>query len=273
LDGFPNGRVGPFVLRFGFMTQAQEDAERCGLIPEENPPDFVAKHLSAYAWMRLQIGGMKVLDVGFGDGYGAAYLAEVAREVVGIDVVAGNIPWAQKKYPKPNLIFLHFDGRKIPFPDGTFDAAGAFQVIEHIPEPQIVPWLCEIKRVLKDGGTLYVSTLNVEHARKPGRPYEKLIYHEKEFTAPELEEVLRSVFHEVCLYGLHPTWKHRFFMRLKKWGLREHLPKPINFVKRYYDSITIRDFVVRKDRTRHAMDLIAVCKKGRNAFTLTPSNT
>jgi len=243
------------------MTQAQEDAERCGLIPEENAADFVAKHLSAYAFMRPRVAGKKVLEVGFGDGYGAVYLAEAAREIVGIDIVAGNVPHAQEKYRMPNLTFRHFDGLHIPFPDETFDAAGAFQVIEHIPEPQIVPWLTEIKRVLKQGGTLYVSTLNLEHAQKPGQPYEKLTYHEKEFTAPELERDLRKVFEKVSLYGLHPTWKHRFFMRLKKWGFRKHLPKPINVVDHYYNSMTVRDFVVRQDGVRRSVDLIAVCEK------------
>ncbi len=242
------------------MTQAQTDAERCGLIPEENPASFVAQHMSAYAFMRPRAAGEKMLEVGFGDGYGAAYLAEGAKEVVGVDIVQGNIPRAAAKYQRPNLTFRHFDGLHIPFPDGSFGAAGSFQVIEHIPEPQIVPWLIEIKRVLKPGGRFYVSTLNLEHAQKPGRPYEKLIYHEKEFTASELEAVLSRVFGKVSLYGLHPTLTHRFFLRLKKWGLRESLPKPINPVDRYFNRMTVRDFVVNPSCNRRSVDLIAVCE-------------
>lgn len=234
------------------MTQAQTQAERCGLVPEENEPEFFAQHLSAYAFMRPHIGGQKVLEIGFGDGYGAAYLAEAAREVTGVDIVAGNIPAAQAKYRNPQLKFLHFDGTCIPFPDGTFDAAGSFQVIEHVPEPQIVPWLAEIRRVLKPGGRFFVSTLNLEHNQKPGKPYQKLIYHEKEFTAPELEALLKKVFGKVSLYGLHPTLKQRLFRRMKKWGLK---------LDGYYRSITVRDFKTSPRNVRKSIDLLAICEK------------
>lgn len=243
------------------MTQAQENAEECGLIPEENTADFVAKHLFAYAFMRSRVAGKSVLEVGFGDGYGAAYVAEAAEKVVGIDIAERNIPRAQEKYRMPNLTFQHFDGLHIPYPDETFDAAGTFQVIEHVPEHRIPLWLAEIKRVLKRKGVLYVSTLNLEHAKKPGQPYQKLIYHEKEFTAPELEKDLGRVFESVCIHGLHPTLKHRFFLRLKKWGLRKCLPKAINVVDRYFSRVTIRDFTVRQAGLRHCLDLIAVCRK------------
>ena len=233
------------------MTQAQSDTEQCGLIPEENNPWFFAQHLSAYAFARPEAAGKKVLEVGFGDGYGAAYLAEQAREVTAVDVVAGNIPRARAKYPRHNLAFREFDGRKLPFPDGSFDLACTFQVIEHIPEPQILPWVKELHRVLQSGGRLFVSTLNLDHARKPGKPYEKLVYHEKEFTAPGLEELLRQAFPRVSLYGLHPSPAHKAFRRLKKWGLR---------VDGYFRRVTFHDYVVTP-RTSACWDLIAVCER------------
>ena len=234
------------------MTQAQTDAELCGLIPEENDPGFVAQHLSAYAFIRPQLAGKRGLEVGFGDGYGSAYLAEWAAEVVGVDIITGNAPRAQAKYPKSNLIFRHFDGTCLPFPDETFDAAVSCQVIEHVPEPQLPAWLFEIRRVLKPGGQLFVSTLNLDHAMKPGKPYQKLIYHEKEFTAPELEGLLKQVFPVVTLYGLHPSLKQRFFRRLKRWGF---------LVRSYFSRMTVRDFVVRQSDLCRSMDLFALCIK------------
>jgi len=172
--------------------------------------------------------------------------------VEAVDIVEGNIPRARKKYRLPNLAFHHFDGLHLPFPDGGFDAAGAFQVIEHVPEPHLVPWLAEIRRVLKPGGKLFVSTLNLEHAMKPGKPYQKLIYHEKEFTGADLKELLGQVFHKVELYGLHPSPKHHLFKRLKKWGLR---------VESFYRNMTPADFVVRETGLTRSLDLIAVCTK------------
>lgn len=78
------------------MTQLQKDAEFCGLLPEEHPPAFLAQHLSVYAFMRPRVFGQNVLEVGFGGGYGTAYLAEAAEEVVGVDIAPGNIPRALK---------------------------------------------------------------------------------------------------------------------------------------------------------------------------------
>lgn len=240
------------------MTQAQADAERCGLIPEEVSAEFYAQHLSAYAFTAPRVKELKMLEVGFGDGYGSAYLARTAAQVHAADVVEGNVPRAQKKYRRPNLSFLHFDGLHLPFPDGEFDAAGSFQVIEHVPEPHLVQWLAEIRRVLKPGGTFYVSTLNLEHAQKPGKPYQKLIYHEKEFTAADLKDLLQQVFPRVEMYGLHPSPKHQLFKRLKKWGLRKWLPGPLNVVDRFYARMTPADFVVRGASS--SLDLIAVCR-------------
>ena len=233
------------------MTQAQQEADLCGMVPEDNPPIFVAQHLSAYAFARPQVAGQRVLEVGFGSGYGTVYLAEQAREVVGVDVVEGNIARAQTSYARANVRYLSFDGRHLPFDDGAFDAACSFQVIEHVPEPQLVAWLTEIRRVLVPGGRFFVSTLNLEHNRKPGRPYEKLPYHEKEFTAPELHELLARVFPHVAMHGLQPTLLHRGVRRLKRWGF---------LIQRFYDRASTADFVVMPRGIRRAIDLIAVCQ-------------
>lgn len=249
------------ILRTGgrqgiLMTQAQLEAEQCGLIPEENNPWFFAQHLSAYAFARPKMTDQSVLEVGFGDGYGAAYLAETARQMTAVDVTDENVPRARAKYPRPNLSFQGFDGLHLPFPENSFDAACSFQVIEHIPEPQMLPCLTEIRRVLKPNGLLFLSTLNLDHSRKPGKPYEKLIYHEKEFTEPELENLLKQVFPRVTLHGLHPTALHKFFRRLKKWHLR---------VDAYFRRITVRDYVVTRTNIRSSWDLIAVCEKWGHA--------
>lgn len=235
------------------MTQAQQDAYLCGVDPDQTDPAFVAQHLSAYAFMRPRVAGARVLEIGFGSGFGTSYLAESAAQVVGVDIAPGNAARARARYGRPNVLYVRFDGRRLPFADATFDAAGTFQVIEHVPEPQLESWLREIRRVLTPRGRLFLSTLNLEHNRKPGRPYEKLPYHEKEFTAAELDALLRRAFPTVALYGLHPTLRHRAVRRLKKWGLT---------LRRFYERASVRDFTVRRSGLRRSMDLIAVCRAG-----------
>ena len=252
------------------MTQAQAQAHTCGLIPEEHDPRFVAQHLSAYALTRPYAAGKRVLEVGFGEGYGSSYLAEVAGEVVGIELAPGNIPRAQAKYPRPNLRFEQMDATHPAFPDGSFDVACSFQVIEHIPEGQLLAYASEIFRVLTPSGLCVISTLNLAHNMKPGKSYQKLIYHEKEFTAPELQALLARVFPVVELYGLHLTWRHRFFQRLKKWGLDRLGPAASNPVAQFFARASVRDFRVLRDVSPAALDLYALCRK-QPASTITKS--
>jgi len=47
------------------------------------------------------------------------------------------------------------DLREIPVEDSRFDVVVCTQVLEHVPEPAAV--LLELRRVLKDGGTLYLT--------------------------------------------------------------------------------------------------------------------
>lgn len=45
----------------------------------------------------------------------------------------------------------------LPWPDGTFDGAVAMHVLMMVPWPDLVPWLVEVRRVLKPGGVLRLS--------------------------------------------------------------------------------------------------------------------
>jgi len=225
------------------------------MIPEDNPPEFFAKHLSAYHFMKPSVKGKTVLEVGFGDGYGMAYLADTAKEVTGIDIAAPNIPLAMAKYPLKNLRFLHYDGFHFPFADAMFDIVGSFQVIEHIPEDKLLDWLRQIKRVLKKDGFFCVSTLNLKNAQKPGVVYSKNVDHHKEFYAHELKSLLERVFGQVSMHGLRYTSKHRAFKRLKKWGF-SGLP----FVRRHFESTSVGDFWVSSRGVDTSIDLIAVSR-------------
>ena len=51
-----------------------------------------------------------------------------------------------------------YDGRQIPFPNGTFQAVGAFNVLEHVEDP--VSFLDEMSRVLRPGGRMVISSPN-----------------------------------------------------------------------------------------------------------------
>lgn len=51
---------------------------------------------------------------------------------------------------------VFWDGKTLPFDDNSFDACVSFEVFEHVFEPEIV--LAELRRVLKPGGALVITT-------------------------------------------------------------------------------------------------------------------
>ena len=243
------------------MPHVQMGLAREWIVPEETDARFVSQHLAAYAFAKPFVQGKRVLEIGFGDGYGSNDLADVASEVTGIDREANKISRARQKYPRPNLRFLEMDATQLRFPDSSFEAVCSFQVIEHIPEALLQQCLSEIRRVLTPQGVLCVSTLNLEHNMKPGRPYEKLCFHEKEFTGPELRALLLHVFPSVELHGLYLTRRHRLFQRLKKWGLMKLGPAHLNPVARFYSRVPVNAFRTKPRIAPDALDLLAVCRK------------
>lgn len=235
--------------------------EETRIIPEEIPQKFYIEHLMPYDFMvKRGIINKQILEVGCGDGYGSAYLAKIADKVTGVDYEEEIIFPAQNKYKAPNLNFLCMDATKLHFEDNTFDLVCSLQVIEHIPEDKILLYLSEIKRVLKKGGEFYLSTLNLIHSIKSPKTYKKNPAHCKEFRLPELKELLLKVFPVIEIYGLHLTAKHNFFLRLKKIGIFNFLPKAISPVTKFYNQITTADFQITTSNLTKAIDFICVCK-------------
>jgi len=88
--------------------------------------------------------GMRILDLGCGDGWFTKYLISKGYDCVGVDT---NI---ENKHP-----FYRGTADKIPFSDKYFDCIIMFEVIEHI-QPSCYN---EINRVLKEHGKLVISTI------------------------------------------------------------------------------------------------------------------
>jgi SAM-dependent methyltransferase len=94
------------------------------------------------------------LEVGCGNGY---VLAAVAADrpgmlVTGSDLSQAGLANAARRAPGAAL--LQADARDLPFED-AFDVAGAFDVIEHVPQDDAV--LAALRRAVKPGGGVIVT--------------------------------------------------------------------------------------------------------------------
>jgi len=104
---------------------------------------------------RAAIVPRRVLDFGAGVGYSVPFFARhlPAARLTCLDVSRKSLDVGVAQHGGA-ADFEHFDGREIPFEDGTFDAALASCVFHHIPHVEHVALLGEIRRVLRPGGSL-----------------------------------------------------------------------------------------------------------------------
>jgi len=139
-----------------------------------------------------------VCDVGSGSGLGTAILAQEARSVTGVEIVPRGYEFARKCFPLKNVRFLCGDIKDSSLPDAGFDIIAAIEIIEHVKDYQKV--LSQLRRILKDPGTLYISSPNRNSrggAQSEGPPGN--IRHVREWTAGEFRDVLLSYFGDVRL--------------------------------------------------------------------------
>jgi 2-polyprenyl-3-methyl-5-hydroxy-6-metoxy-1,4-benzoquinol methylase len=117
-----------------------------------DPADFSARRRFLLEHVRA---GMRVLDVGCGEGRFAAELAGAGAAVVGLDVAEEPLRRARLHHPELDLQLVEGEG-SWPLPDAAFDLVWAGEVIEHVADT--AGWLSEVRRVLRSGGSLLLST-------------------------------------------------------------------------------------------------------------------
>lgn len=96
----------------------------------------------------------RVLEVGAGIGVQAAMLADFGCDVTALEVASDNETWneyqANSVYP---LTF--YDGKVLPFEDGSFDKIFSASVLEHVGDVQGL--LMECRRVLAPRGRMVMA--------------------------------------------------------------------------------------------------------------------
>jgi len=106
----------------------------------------------------------RVLDIGCAYGY-LLKRFEKNFDLYGLDVSEYAIEKARKKIPGANLLVRDIE-KKLPYPDNYFDIILMIDILEHIRKEKHFEILAEVRRCLKGGGVLYVSTPNKNIIRK-----------------------------------------------------------------------------------------------------------
>jgi len=111
--------------------------------------------------------GEKVLEIGFGTGWGLLSIAKSVGEkgkVCGIDISKGMLRITQTRLKKAGLLprveLVLGDARNMPYDNNFFDVVFITFTLELFDTPDIPKVLSEIKRVLKPGGRAAVTSMS-----------------------------------------------------------------------------------------------------------------
>jgi ubiquinone/menaquinone biosynthesis C-methylase UbiE len=182
------------------MNETSMDFTGERYIPELEWAEVSYEHWHRYLYADRLVEGKSVLDVACGEGYGCHWMARRAERVVGVDISEEAIAHARVRYPGRNLSFLRGGADSLPLEgEGIFDVVTSFETIEHIDVPTQERFLREVRRVLKPGGLLAISTPNkYEYSDLPKYLND---FHVKEFYQDEFVEFLGRSFRHVALLG------------------------------------------------------------------------
>jgi SAM-dependent methyltransferase len=133
--------------------------------------------------------GLRVLDVGCGNGYVLSRYARHGAEVAGVDLTATARELTARRFEIEGLTcdVRATDGDSLPFGDGHFDIVCSMGVLHHIEDP--APMVREIHRVLRPGGQLIMMLYYTNSwkrrvilplkwlllSRYRGRPFQELL--------------------------------------------------------------------------------------------------
>jgi SAM-dependent methyltransferase len=224
-------------------------------VPEENY--WYRRHLAVYEWIALRVGGLRVVDMACGEGYGSDLLATSAASVVGVDANPEAHEHARLRYGRDNLRFERDLVESFAEP---CDAVVFLQTIEHVQDAGAI--LDHFRSMLADAGVAYVSTPNLLTLAPPGAEKSDNPWHLREYRAEEFRALCEAHFPRVELFGLFHVRKLRAHELALKLGW-DSVHKRLGITKPFYDrftpAISSSDFSLKGDNLDRALDFVAVC--------------
>jgi ubiquinone/menaquinone biosynthesis C-methylase UbiE len=119
------------------------------------------------------VAGMRIVDVGCGEGQVARTLAEQGATVVGYDPFIDPTDWVETGSGRFRLARAAADA--IPEPDRSADLVVFVFSLHHVPRGQLAGALGEARRLLKPGGMLCIAEPIAEGANQ----YVMELYHDE----------------------------------------------------------------------------------------------
>jgi ubiquinone/menaquinone biosynthesis C-methylase UbiE len=118
---------------------------------------------------------MSILDVGCGYGRTLGELSQKGySNLIGVDISQGMIDRARHTFP--NLRFVKMNGKELSFSKGSLDSVILLSLLTCMASDEAQKQLMgEVRRVLRDGGILYLSDFLLNTDKRNIERYEKYL--------------------------------------------------------------------------------------------------
>ena len=190
----------------GILQTAERSTRRD---PSENV--VFQRHLIAYKEAAKIIQGT-VLEIGTGEGYGIKELVPASDKFIAVDKYNSYI--SKKLKEKHDISFIQSEVPPLKgIRDESIDFVVTFQVIEHVTDDHF--FLKEIRRVLKPGGKLIMTTPNIlmSLTRSP--------WHIREYTPKQMHDIVQNIFSNVQLKGVFGNEKVMEYYQKNKESVKK----------------------------------------------------
>ena len=158
----------------------------------------------------------KVLEIGAGDSPHLKYLKHDFDEY---HIIETSDYALEKKEENKKIVKKKYDGKKIPYPNETFDRIIISHCLEHIPFPET--FLFEMMDKLKNGGILSISLpTDPGLLFRIGRLYLKLFSISKKYKITSEEfDYMNATEHVNSIFALRSIIKFHFKGKIKEFYL------------------------------------------------------
>lgn len=158
-----NASPDPAPSLFDAYSQTYDEAERksIGFMGQSHDYFTAFKADCIVDLLRRHLGdpaNLRVLDIGCGVGKTDRFLAGRLGALAGVDISPASIERARAD--NPGVPYHVYDGRRLPYADGSFNAAFLICVLHHVEPESRVSLLREAARVVRPGGRLLVFEHN-----------------------------------------------------------------------------------------------------------------
>lgn len=175
----------------------------------------------------------QALDIGCAAGLSSKWYAQAVGTLLGIDIDAPAVSYANQHNTEPNLAFAIMDSQRIGCRDESFDIVICNHIYEHVPDSRRL--LAEIHRVLRPGGVCFFGAGN------------RLSLMEPHYHLPLLSVVPKFMAH--WYLRLAGRGARYYETHLTYWGLRRLVSS--------FDLVDYTESVVRHPTRFNADDVIS----------------